>query len=151
MEFIQLKDSDLHVSRVALGTWVFGGRRWGNVDILESRSTLQYAVECGINFFDTADAYGEGLSEELLGKAVKQCREKVIIATKVGVVWGDGDRRYIDLSRKHIEEAIKASLRRLQTRRHTARNRSHSRCQRQRNPFPARCINCGIAIREHER
>ena len=115
MEFIQLKSSDLYVSRVSLGTWIFGGRRWGNVDASESVATLKCAVECGINFFDTADAYGEGLSEELLGKAVKKCRENVIIATKVGVVWEEGGFRHLDLSGQHIEEAIEASLRRLQT------------------------------------
>lgn len=115
MEYITLKNSDLKVSRMCLGGWLFGGKRWGKVDTEESIATIQAALDSGISFFDTADAYGKGFSEELLGKVLEKKREEVVIATKVGVVWRDDDTRYIDLSSSHIEKACELSLKRLKT------------------------------------
>lgn len=115
MEYTTLKNSDLYVSRICLGTWLFGGRRWGKVYTDESMATLRYALDSGINFFDTADAYGEGISENLLGSFIAADRKNIIIATKVGVVWRKDGTRYIDLSAKHIFEAVHRSLRRLKT------------------------------------
>jgi len=98
-----------------LGTWLFGGRRWGKVDTDESLATIRYALDLGINFYDTADAYGEGIAENLLGRVIAAERKNIILASKVGVVWRKDGTRYIDLSPSHINEAIYQSLQRLKT------------------------------------
>ena len=98
-----------------MGTWLFGGKRWGKVVLEESIETLKCALDMGINFFDTADAYGIGLSEKILGDLLFQRRKEVVIATKVGVVWRDDGSRYHDLSPAHIEKAVYQSLKRLRT------------------------------------
>jgi aryl-alcohol dehydrogenase-like predicted oxidoreductase len=113
MEYITLKNSDLRVSRICLGTWLFGGRRWGKVNTTESLATIRYALDSGINFYDTADAYGEGIAEDLLGRVLAVERKNVILATKTGVVWRKDGTRYIDLSPSHIHEAVRKSLQRL--------------------------------------
>jgi len=115
MEFINLANTDLSITRVALGTWIFGGRRWGLVNKKDSKLTIKHAFESGINFFDTSDAYGSGYSETLLGEAFHGKRHKVVIASKVGVVWNKDGTVKIDLSAKHINNAIEASLIRLKT------------------------------------
>jgi len=115
MEYSKLKNSDLLVSRICLGTWLFGGRRWGKVNSAECLATLERALDLGINFFDTADAYGEGIAEEMLGKVLNQKHLDLIVATKVGVVWRSDGARYIDLSPAHIQDAVRASLKRLKT------------------------------------
>lgn len=115
MEYVTLKNSDLRVSRICLGTWLFGGRRWGKVNTDESLATIRYALDSGINFYDTADAYGEGVAEGLLGRVLAAERKNVIIASKVGVVWRKDGTRYIDLSPSHINEAVHKSLQRLKT------------------------------------
>lgn len=98
-----------------MGTWLFGGRRWGKVDTDESLATIRYALDLGINFYDTADAYGEGIAENLLGRVIAAERKNIILASKVGVVWRKDGTRYIDLSPSHINEAIYQSLQRLKT------------------------------------
>ncbi|MCX5829739.1 MAG: aldo/keto reductase [Deltaproteobacteria bacterium] len=115
MEYTTLKNSDLRVSRICLGTWLFGGRRWGKVDTDESLATIRYALDSGINFYDTADAYGEGIAENLLGRVLAAERKNVVLATKAGVVWRNDGTRYIDLSASHIHEAVHKSLQRLKT------------------------------------
>ncbi len=115
MEYTTLKHSELHVSRICLGTWLFGGRRWGKVDTNESLATIRYALDAGINFYDTADAYGEGIAESLLGEVLAAKRKNVVLATKVGVVWRTDGTRYVDLSPSHIRQAVYESLKRLRT------------------------------------
>jgi aryl-alcohol dehydrogenase-like predicted oxidoreductase len=115
MRYVALPGSGLTVSKLGLGTWLFGGRRWGRVDGLESARTIEAAIESGITLFDTADAYGVGQAELLLGEALKGFRKDVVIASKVGVVWRDDGSRYVDLSPSHIKRAISLSLKRLQT------------------------------------
>lgn len=110
-----LPGSDLAISQLGLGTWLFGGRRWGRVDERKSIETLAYALDHGVSFFDTADAYGDGLAEVLLGRALEGRRKDVVIATKVGVVWREDGSRYIDLSPAHIGVAVQRSLERLRT------------------------------------
>jgi 1-deoxyxylulose-5-phosphate synthase len=119
MEYHNLGSSGLKVSRICLGTMTYGSSRWRPwvLDEEASRPLIAQALEAGINFFDTADMYSLGASEEVLGRALKDFgggREKVVIATKVFYPMGDGpnDR---GLSRKHIMAAIDASLRRLGT------------------------------------
>jgi aryl-alcohol dehydrogenase-like predicted oxidoreductase len=119
MQYVNLGSSGLKVSRICLGTMTYGSSRWRPwvLDEEASRPLIAQALEAGINFFDTADMYSLGASEEVLGRALKdfaRARDNVVIATKVFYPMGDGpnDR---GLSRKHIMTAIDASLRRLGT------------------------------------
>jgi len=115
MIFTRLGDSNLEASRIGFGCWAIGGMDWGPVDDNDSIKAIEKALDCGINFFDTADVYGDGHSEEILGKALGSERKNVIVATKVGGVKQKGGPSRHDTSRKHILTAIDASLRRLQT------------------------------------
>ena len=105
--------SDLPVSRITLGTWLFGGLRWGTVDDKESEKTFLAALEYGINTIDTADAYGQGKAEKFVSKLSSSTKYNLIISTKAGVVWNPDGTRRIDLSPGYLEEALEASLRRL--------------------------------------
>lgn len=85
MEYRALGKSDLRVSTMTMGCWAIAGDRlWGPQDEDEAIQALRTAVEVGINFFDSAEGYGAGRSEELIGKAFKGMRDRVIVATKVG-------------------------------------------------------------------
>jgi len=110
LQYRQLGSTGLRVSTVGLGTNNFGFR----MDEESSLRVAKFAVDQGINFFDTANSYGRGLSEERIGKALKGIRQDVIIATKVGNPMGDGtnDR---GASRYHIMQQVEDSLRLLQT------------------------------------
>ena len=77
------KFGKINVSEIGLGTWQLGAD-WGNVDDSTAEKVLVTAVENGVNFFDTADCYGEGLSESRLGRFVKTLSSEVFIATKLG-------------------------------------------------------------------
>jgi aryl-alcohol dehydrogenase (NADP+) len=119
MDFMRLGSSELKVSRLCLGMMTYGSRQWREwiLDEEESRPFLRRALELGINFFDTADMYSDGISEEVLGRALRDfgpSRDKVVIATKVFFPMGD-DPNERGLSRKHIIHAITESLRRLGT------------------------------------
>lgn len=117
MQYTRLGKTGLKVSRICLGTMTYGDPKWRDWVLPEeqSRPFIKRALELGINFFDTADMYSLGQSEEILGRALKDFarREEVVIATKVYHPMGKGpnDR---GLSRKHIFAAADASLRRLQ-------------------------------------
>ena len=93
MESVTISGTNLQASRVGLGTWAMGGWMWGGTDERESIRTIHAALDKGINLIDTAPAYGFGRSEEIVGKAVAASghRDKVIIATKVGLEWHDGN------------------------------------------------------------
>lgn len=116
MEYITLRNSDLSVSRLCIGGDPFGGHGWGDVsrtDIIEAVNT---AIDNGINFFDTADVYGLGESEKILGKAIGVRRSSVVIASKFGVRrTADNSRTYYDNSPKWIRTALVGSLKRLET------------------------------------
>jgi aryl-alcohol dehydrogenase-like predicted oxidoreductase len=118
MKYTNLGKSGLKVSRICLGTMTYGSPQWREWILSEetSRPFLKRALELGINFFDTADMYSLGKSEEILGRAIKDFtqRDKVIIATKVFFEMSD-DPNDKGLSRKHILHSIDASLRRLGT------------------------------------
>lgn len=77
-------DTGVRVSEIGLGAWQLGGTEWGDISEEDSFLTLRAAVENGITFFDTADVYGLGRSEELIGKFLKDCPEKIFVATKLG-------------------------------------------------------------------
>src|SRR5271168_3046397 len=89
-EFVSIPETQLKVSRVALGTWAMGGWMWGGTDQDESVATIHAALEQGINLIDTAPVYGFGVSEEIVGAALEGIRNRAVIATKVGVEWRDG-------------------------------------------------------------
>lgn len=118
MEYVNLGRSGLKVSRLCLGTMTYGSPAWRSwvLPEAESRPFIKLALERGINFFDTADMYSQGVSEEILGRALKDMarRDDVVVATKVYYPVGPGpnDR---GLSNKHICDAIDRSLRRLGT------------------------------------
>jgi aryl-alcohol dehydrogenase-like predicted oxidoreductase len=118
MDYVSLGATGLKVSRICLGCMSYGTPEWRPWVLPEaaSRPFFARALELGINFFDTADMYSDGASEEILGRAVRDLarRDEVVIATKVFFPTGPGpnDR---GLSRKHIFQAIDASLRRLGT------------------------------------
>jgi len=117
MEYVNLGKTGLKVSRLCLGMMSYGSSQWRDwvLDEDASRPLIRHALEIGINFFDTADIYSLGISEEVTGRALRDFtarREDYVLATKVFNPMGDGpnDR---GLSRKHIFDAIDASLRRL--------------------------------------
>jgi aryl-alcohol dehydrogenase-like predicted oxidoreductase len=119
MDYVNLGSTGLKVSRLCLGTMTYGSSKWREwvLDEEASRPLIKEALEAGINFFDTADMYSLGASEEVLGRALKDyapARDKVVIATKVFYPVGD-DPNQRGLSRKHIMHAIDDSLRRLKT------------------------------------
>jgi len=116
MDYVRLGSSGLKVSRICLGVMTYGSSKWRPwvLDEDASRPFIKRALELGINFFDTADMYSDGVSEEVLGRALKDFarRDQVVIATKGFWPSGTGpnDR---GLSRKHLFDAIDNSLRRL--------------------------------------
>lgn len=112
MEYRKIGNSDLEVSSIALGTWVFGGDCWGEVDDAESARVVAEAIEKGINIIDTAPVYGNGRSEKIIGKAIKGKRDRVVIATKCGLQQ-KGLSIQPNLSASFIREEIANSLRRL--------------------------------------
>jgi aryl-alcohol dehydrogenase-like predicted oxidoreductase len=110
--------TDLHVSEIGFGTWGLGGDAYGPIDEDLAVSTLRSALECGVNFYDTADLYGLGRSERLIGTAFEGRRDHVIIATKCGMVpdpSGEVAKIEQDFSPTHINESVEKSLKRLQT------------------------------------
>jgi aryl-alcohol dehydrogenase (NADP+) len=118
MEYMNLGSTGLEVSRICLGCMSFGSRAWREwvLEEEESRPIIQAALDAGINFFDTANMYSIGVSEEITGRALRDFarRDQVVIATKVFFPMGDGpDDR--GLSRKHIMDQAHASLSRLGT------------------------------------
>jgi aryl-alcohol dehydrogenase-like predicted oxidoreductase len=113
-QFVNIPATELVVSRVALGTWAMGGLNWGGTDESESIATIRAALDQGINLIDTAPAYGFGVSEEIIGKALTGVRSAAIVATKVGLEWRDG-KVYRNATRGRIMAEVHDSLRRLRT------------------------------------
>lgn len=119
MEFRQLGYSGLKVPVLCFGTATFGGKGvifqdWGATDVREATRLVDICLEAGCNFFDTADIYSAGVSEEILGEAVKSRRDDVLISTKGTFRCGDGPND-LGSSRHHLIKACEASLRRLKT------------------------------------
>lgn len=119
MEFRQLGRSGLKVPVLCFGTGTFGGgtdffRAWGSSDVAEASRLVSICLEAGVNFFDTADVYSNGLSEEILGKAVQGRRHELLISTKTTFPMGNGPND-LGSSRHHLVTACEASLRRLGT------------------------------------
>src|ERR1700737_1387538 len=116
MEMVRFGKTGMQVSRICLGCMTYGSKKWREwvLEEEESRPFIREALERGINFFDTADVYSQGASEEIVGRALKEFarRSDVVIATKVHGAMGSGPNDK-GLARKHIMEAIDASLKRL--------------------------------------
>lgn len=110
MQYRKLGRTGLKVSEICLGTMTYGDQ----VGEAEAINIMKKALDAGINFFDTADVYAEGRSEEIVGKALKEVRDSVVLATKVANRAGSSPND-VGLSRKHILKGIEDSLRRLET------------------------------------
>ena len=111
--------TDLELTTVGLGTWAIGGPwdfGWGPQDDAASVATIHRALDLGINWMDTAPAYGLGHSEEIVGKAIRGRRDDVIVATKCGLVWDSPSTRSVEsrLKAASVRKEAEASLRRLQ-------------------------------------
>lgn len=114
---VRLPGTGLEVSQLCLGTAAFsasGGPDWTIRDADRCLAIVDRALECGINFLDTANIYGGGESEQLVGEAIAGRREEVVLASKVGKRTGRGPNR-VGLSRSHVYEAIEDTLARLDT------------------------------------
>jgi aryl-alcohol dehydrogenase-like predicted oxidoreductase len=115
-EFAGIPGTEIQMSRIALGTWAIGGWMWGGTEEAESVSTIRAALDHGVNLIDTAPVYGFGRSEEIVGKAIAETRQRsnVLIATKAGLEWYDG-RVFRNASRARLIQEVDDSLRRLRT------------------------------------
>ena len=111
-----LGKSGIEVTKIGVGLWAIGGDQWGEVDDRESLDMIDAALDLGINFFDTADVYGGGHSEVLLGRAMKGRRDQFVVATKIGWKGFDGDKgaSAYDTVEKLIA-GVETNLERLQT------------------------------------
>jgi aryl-alcohol dehydrogenase-like predicted oxidoreductase len=120
MEFRQLGKSGLKVPVLCFGTATFGGgneffRAWGATDVAEATRLIDQCMEAGVNFFDTADVYSDGLSEQILGEAIQHLsRDKVLLSTKATFPFGKGPNN-AGSSRFHLTQQIEGSLKRLKT------------------------------------
>ena len=115
MRYRPLGRTGLTVSEIGFGTWGLGGTSYGPVDDGESRLAIDLAFDRGVTFLDTSDLYGDGHSEEVLGRAVADKRQAVVIATKVGLLPHSGFYMPTDFSAERITSGLQASLRRLGT------------------------------------
>ena len=123
MKLRELGKTGIRVSEVGFGAWAIGGAAeasgtpfgWGKTNDDESLATIRRARDLGINFFDTADSYGFGRSESLLGIVLSRKRQDAVIATKVGVVRDTEGPLKKDFSKTHIFHAVDGSLKRLRS------------------------------------
>jgi aryl-alcohol dehydrogenase-like predicted oxidoreductase len=117
MKYRKIGSTQISVSEIGFGAWGIGGNSngavaYGPTDDNESIRALRHAFDCGVNFFDTANFYGYGHSEKIIGKGLLGIRDKIVISTKVGMISDKGDQ---DFSLSHIRRSIEQSLRRLNT------------------------------------
>jgi aryl-alcohol dehydrogenase-like predicted oxidoreductase len=109
--------TDLNLTTLGLGTWAIGGGDWtfgwGPQDDAESLAAILLAIESGINWVDTAPAYGLGHSEEIVGRALKKMKQKPIVATKCGIVWDKNRQTSHQLKGTTIRREVEDSLKRL--------------------------------------
>jgi aryl-alcohol dehydrogenase-like predicted oxidoreductase len=117
MEYRILGNSGLKVPVLSFGTGTFGGaneffKAWGSSDVAEATRLVDICLDAGVNLFDTADVYSQGVSEEILGKAIASKRNRVLISSKATFKMGDGPND-LGSSRHHLIESCEGSLRRL--------------------------------------
>jgi aryl-alcohol dehydrogenase-like predicted oxidoreductase len=115
VEYTEIADAGIRASRIGLGTWAIGGWMWGGSDDEVSVATIRHALDLGINLIDTAPVYGQGRSEEIVGRALEGRRDRAVIATKVALEWDAAANVRRNASRARIEKEIDDSLRRLRT------------------------------------
>lgn len=117
MEHVAIADTGLRASRIGLGTWAMGGAMWGGTDEDAAVRTIRSAIDRGITLIDTAPAYGFGRAEEIVGRALADgnVRDRVVLATKVGLDWQGGRIVRRNSSRARILDEVEQSLRRLGT------------------------------------
>ena len=115
MDYTQVGNSGIDVSRVGMGCWAIGGAMWGPQDDQQAIEGIKRAIDLGITFIDTAAVYGFGHSEELVCEGIKGRRDEVVVATKCGQVWDKPELSSIKRvsSPESIEREVDASLRRL--------------------------------------
>ncbi|MBP7051717.1 MAG: aldo/keto reductase [Phycisphaerae bacterium] len=116
MQQRQLGKTDMRLTTVGLGTWAMGGPwqyGWGPQDDDEAVASILEALDQGINWIDTAPAYGLGHSEELVGQALRRTKHKPYVATKCGILWNDKKEKVVHLKRDSIRRECHDSLRRL--------------------------------------
>ncbi len=122
MRYVILGNTGIKVSVIALGLWAAGGTFWGGTDQQAIEKAINASIDAGVNFIDTAPGYGYGLSEEILGRAIKGKRDSVVIATKCGLVWdveegflhysfpGIGNEKSVNVYRSLKKDSIKKEL-----------------------------------------
>jgi len=116
MERRALGNSGIEVNRLGIGLWAIGGGLWGSADDKESLDTISAALDQGVEFFDTADVYGDGHSEEILGRAMRGRREKFVVGTKIGWKGYDGEAgRSAYTDPQKVVEGVEQNLLRLGT------------------------------------
>ena len=119
MEYRQLGRSGFKVPVLSLGTGTFGGggeffKAWGQTDVAEATRLVDICLEAGLNMFDSADVYSQGMAEEILGQAIKGRRDQVIISTKATFAFGEGPNE-VGSSRFHLIRSVDKALQRLGT------------------------------------
>lgn len=125
MEQIRLGNSDIQISRIGLGSWAIGGPcldngkalGWGDVDDAQSIRSIRRGIDLGVNYIDTANIYGAGHSEEVVGRAVKGIRNQVVISTKFGILVNEAEKRTDGVMQNmdDVRKSVNDSLRRLDT------------------------------------
>lgn len=118
MEFRKMGNSDMKVSVISQGSWAIGGKwahGWGEVDDKESIRTIQKSIDAGINFIDSANVYGLGHAEEIIGEAIKGRRDKVFLATKFAAIVDEEGNITWDASPEHMAQECEKSLKRFNT------------------------------------
>jgi aryl-alcohol dehydrogenase-like predicted oxidoreductase len=116
IKYRRLGNKDLKVSEIGVGLWAAGGDTWGKTEDQDIVDAIDYALDLGVNFYDTADVYGGGHSEELLGSAMRGRRDKFICATKIGWLDFDGEKEqsaYTTVDK--LVAGVDTNLKRLQT------------------------------------
>ena len=99
MELRSLGNSGLDCSVIGFGTWEMGTTQYGEIDVKEATEAVNYALDNGITLFDTAEGYGPGHSEKILGKALGERRKEVVLVTKVGLVFDDSGKLFSPICR----------------------------------------------------
>ncbi|MFX3625028.1 MAG: aldo/keto reductase [Ectobacillus sp.] len=115
MEYRTLGKSGIQVSEIGFGAWAIGGDAWGPVDDQQSLKAMERAFELGVNFFDTADVYGDGRSEKLAGELIRHKREQIVLSTKGGLLGHTRKPEPIYGRPEKVIQAFENSLKRLGT------------------------------------
>jgi aryl-alcohol dehydrogenase-like predicted oxidoreductase len=122
MEKRKLGNTDIHISEIAFGAWAIGGWMWGGADARDAVKAIETATDNGMTTIDTASVYGFGLSEELVGKAIKGKRDKVEVLTKFGMSWSGKEGEYFFDTKDNSGNSISIY-------KHSSKNKVISNCE----------------------